>query len=75
MDDNDNGRRLMPRKEFRERQGGVSLMAIWRRERSVEGYPKPVYINKRAYYWSDEVERYFASLSTTAPPSVKGAAA
>jgi hypothetical protein len=58
----DTERRLISRRQLREMEGGVSLMTIFRRERTVPGYPQPVLIRARAFYWNTDVERYYASL-------------
>ncbi len=55
-------RKLVSRRQFREKEGDVSLMTIYRREKAVPNYPKPVLIRNRAFYWSDDIERYHASL-------------
>lgn len=73
-------RRLIPRQKFRELQGGISRMTLYRRQKTVEGYPAPVFIQKRAYYYADEVERYLGNLprandrQSTPKPEVKESA-
>jgi hypothetical protein len=62
-------RRLITRRQFRELQGDASAMTIYRRQKSVDGYPQPVYINRRAHYWSDEVDRYLSGLTKSAVAS------
>lgn len=60
-----NNRKLIPRRVFREMQN-VSTMTQHRREKSLPGYPKPVTISKRVYFFEDEVSRYFAQLRSEA---------
>jgi hypothetical protein len=55
-------RKLISRRRLRERDGNVSLMTIYRRERTVPHYPKPVLIRNRAFYFEDDVAAYFRSL-------------
>jgi hypothetical protein len=53
---------LIPRRKFRELQGNVSLMTIYRREKAIPKYPKPVTIRGRAFYYWTDVESYLESL-------------
>lgn len=62
MDEN----KLISRRAFRELQGGVSLMTIYRREKEVQGYPQPVLIRNRAFYYEAEVKAYLESLRANA---------
>jgi predicted DNA-binding transcriptional regulator AlpA len=56
--------RLIPRKIVKQRLGDVSDMTIWRLEQDREsGFPLPVVINGRCYYYEDE----FSSWLTNRP--------
>lgn len=59
---------MISRAAWREMQGGVSLMTIYRREK-LPGYPQPVIIRKRAFYYLDECMAYLAGLRTAAVES------
>jgi hypothetical protein len=54
-------RKLIPRRVFREMQN-ISTMTQHRREKSISGYPKPIVISNRVYFFETDVSRYLESL-------------
>jgi hypothetical protein len=61
-------RKLIPRRVFREMQN-ISTMTQHRREKTLPGYPKPITISNRIFFFDDEIEAYFASLRAGGSPS------
>ena len=51
---------LIPRKIVKQRLGGCSDMTIWRLQQS-NGFPVPVMINHRAFYYAHEFDEWLKS--------------
>ena len=64
---------MMTSADVRRTCGGVSLMTLHRWIKG-SGFPRPVYVNNRRFWRADDVNAWWNSRSTIAPPSPRTAA-
>jgi hypothetical protein len=58
---------LIPAAEWRRRDGGISQSTEHRRVKHVPGYPHPVIIGGRRFYFEHEGQAYLRALAESAP--------